>query len=137
MCRMATDAGQVVLPDGRRLDVRVSGPDDGLPLVFHHGTPGAGTPIRALERAARERQLRRLAGGRAQAVQGLRRARKRVACAPDSVPDVDLSSVRGWCAVQRAQRLPVAHVPVPCVTNVHKSFGLDASQPESSSDRFT
>jgi pimeloyl-ACP methyl ester carboxylesterase len=48
----------VRLPDGRRLDVRVSGPDDGLPLVFHHGTPGAATPIRALERAAHARGLR-------------------------------------------------------------------------------
>jgi len=48
----------VQLPDGRRLDVRVSGPGDGLPLVFHHGTPGAATPIRALERAAHARGLR-------------------------------------------------------------------------------
>ncbi len=38
--------------------MRVSGPDDGLPLVFHHGTPGAATPIRALERAAHARGLR-------------------------------------------------------------------------------
>jgi len=49
---------QVQLPDGRRLDVRISGPADGLPLVFHHGTPGAATPIRALERAAHARGLR-------------------------------------------------------------------------------
>jgi pimeloyl-ACP methyl ester carboxylesterase len=48
----------VLLPDGRRLDLRVSGPADGLPLVFHHGTPGAATPIRALERAAHARGLR-------------------------------------------------------------------------------
>ncbi len=48
----------VQLPDGRRLDVRVSGPDDGLPLVFHHGTPGAATPIRELERAVHARGLR-------------------------------------------------------------------------------
>jgi pimeloyl-ACP methyl ester carboxylesterase len=46
------------LDDGRRLDVRVSGPISGVPLVFHHGTPGAGTPIRALERAAHDRGLR-------------------------------------------------------------------------------
>jgi pimeloyl-ACP methyl ester carboxylesterase len=44
--------------DGRSLDVRVSGPGDGLPLVFHHGTPGAAVPIRALERAAHGRGLR-------------------------------------------------------------------------------
>ncbi len=48
----------VWLPDGRRLDVRVSGPEDGFPLVFHHGTPGAATPIRAMERAAHARGLR-------------------------------------------------------------------------------
>jgi pimeloyl-ACP methyl ester carboxylesterase len=48
----------VLLPDGRRLDLRVSGPADGLPLVFHHGTPGAATPIRVLERAAHARGLR-------------------------------------------------------------------------------
>ena len=49
---------QVRLPDGRRLDIRVSGPASGLPLVFHHGTPGAVTPFRALERAAHARGLR-------------------------------------------------------------------------------
>jgi len=48
----------VRLPDGRRLAMRVSGPADGFPLVFHHGTPGAATPVRALERAAHERGLR-------------------------------------------------------------------------------
>jgi len=48
----------VRLPDGRRLDVRVNGPADGLPLVFQHGTPGAATPVRALERAALARGLR-------------------------------------------------------------------------------
>ena len=47
----------VRLPDGRRLDLRISGPDGGFPLVFHHGTPGAVTPIRALERAAHARGL--------------------------------------------------------------------------------
>jgi pimeloyl-ACP methyl ester carboxylesterase len=50
--------GQIQLPDGRHLDVQVSGPADGLPLVFHHGTPGAATPMRALERAAHARGLR-------------------------------------------------------------------------------
>ena len=46
------------LPGGRRLQYRVSGPDGAMPLVFHHGTPGALTPIRALERAAHVRGLR-------------------------------------------------------------------------------
>lgn len=49
---------QIRLADGRRLDVLVSGPPDGIPLVYHHGTPGATTPIRALEQAAHARGLR-------------------------------------------------------------------------------
>src|SRR5215472_8987603 len=48
----------VRLRDGRRLDLRVSGPAGGFPLVFHHGTPGAATPVRALERATHARGLR-------------------------------------------------------------------------------
>ena len=48
----------LVLPDGRLLDVRVTGPASGVPLVFHHGTPGAAVPFRAMERAAHERDLR-------------------------------------------------------------------------------
>jgi pimeloyl-ACP methyl ester carboxylesterase len=48
----------VLLPGGRRLDLRVSGPASGLPLVFHHGTPGAATPVRGIERAAHARGLR-------------------------------------------------------------------------------
>jgi pimeloyl-ACP methyl ester carboxylesterase len=53
-----TDADHVQLPDGRFLDVRVSGPADGIPLVFHHGTPGSSTPSRAIERAAHAHGLR-------------------------------------------------------------------------------
>ncbi len=49
---------QLRLPDGRLLDVQVSGPTGAVPLVFHHGTPGAATPIRALERATHARGLR-------------------------------------------------------------------------------
>ncbi|HET9091418.1 MAG TPA: alpha/beta hydrolase [Acidimicrobiales bacterium] len=48
----------VSLDDGRVLEVRTSGPEDGIALVFHHGTPGSATPLRALERAAQARGLR-------------------------------------------------------------------------------
>jgi pimeloyl-ACP methyl ester carboxylesterase len=51
-------ADHLDLPDGRRLDIRVSGPEDGMPLVFHHGTPGAATPVRSFEAAAHRRGLR-------------------------------------------------------------------------------
>src|ERR1700731_4568082 len=53
-----TDVEHVQLPDGRFLDVRVSGPAGGLPLVFHHGTPGASTPSRVVERAMHAHGLR-------------------------------------------------------------------------------
>jgi len=53
-----TDADHVQLPDGRFLDVRVSGPAGGTPLVFHHGTPGASIPSRAVERAVHAHGLR-------------------------------------------------------------------------------
>jgi pimeloyl-ACP methyl ester carboxylesterase len=49
---------RIQLADGRHLDIRVSGPADGLPVVFHHGTPGAATPLRALDRAVHARGLR-------------------------------------------------------------------------------
>lgn len=61
---VSTAPDRVQLPDGRLLDFWVSGPESGLPLVFHHGTPGAGTPIRALERAAHERGLRVVSASR-------------------------------------------------------------------------
>jgi pimeloyl-ACP methyl ester carboxylesterase len=48
----------ISLRDGRRIDFRVSGPTDGPVLVFHHGTPGAGVPFRAIERAVHQRGLR-------------------------------------------------------------------------------
>jgi pimeloyl-ACP methyl ester carboxylesterase len=46
------------LPDGRRLEVEVSGPADGVPLLFHHGTPGSVVQVRAVQRAAAARGLR-------------------------------------------------------------------------------
>lgn len=49
---------QVELADGRRLDVRVVGPDDGPVLVFHHGTPGSAARDRLIEEPAVERGLR-------------------------------------------------------------------------------
>ena len=38
----------VDLPDGRRIDLWVEGPTDGIPLVFHHGTPGSGLPFQPM-----------------------------------------------------------------------------------------
>lgn len=48
----------VTTPDGRTLEVLVAGPDDGFPLVFHHGTPQGAIAYPHLERPALERDLR-------------------------------------------------------------------------------
>ncbi|MGN6608273.1 MAG: alpha/beta fold hydrolase [Jatrophihabitans sp.] len=48
----------LTLPNGSSLSYDVSGPDDGLPLVFHHGTPGSVVQSRDLARAAASRGLR-------------------------------------------------------------------------------
>jgi pimeloyl-ACP methyl ester carboxylesterase len=53
----------LTLSDGRRLDYRVSRPE-GLALVFHHGTPGAATPVGAIDRAAHAHGLRVVAASR-------------------------------------------------------------------------
>jgi pimeloyl-ACP methyl ester carboxylesterase len=46
------------LPDGRRLDVVDSGPPEGFPFVFQHGTPGSAHQFRELRREAAARELR-------------------------------------------------------------------------------
>jgi pimeloyl-ACP methyl ester carboxylesterase len=53
-----TGPKQVKTPDGRSLDVYLAGPEDGTPLVFHVGTPGAGLPYRPFIEAMSERGLR-------------------------------------------------------------------------------
>jgi pimeloyl-ACP methyl ester carboxylesterase len=45
-------------PDGRDLEVLLAGPEDGFPLVYHHGTPQGAVPQPDLEAAAAERNLR-------------------------------------------------------------------------------
>ena len=48
-------SNHVRLPDGRLLDTQVSGPTDGIPLVFHHGTPGPPPPYELGAGRARQR----------------------------------------------------------------------------------
>ena len=117
MGAMVIELDHVQLPDGRRLEVRVSGPEDGLPFVYHHGTPGAGTPLRALERAAHARGLRVVMSSRPGYGGSSRRAGRRVV---DVVADTqavldalgaDRCVVAGWSgggphALACAARLP-------------------------------
>ena len=55
---MTTTWRTVRCPDGRDLEVLVTGPEDGLPLLYHSGTPTAASPLPALTDAATERGLR-------------------------------------------------------------------------------
>ena len=48
----------VTLPDGRTLDYLVYGPDGGVPLVLHHGTPSAAVGYEPLIRACVDQGLR-------------------------------------------------------------------------------
>ena len=54
----------VPLPDGRELEIELNGPDQGPVIVFHHGTPGASTPLPAHARAAAQRGHRLLSTSR-------------------------------------------------------------------------
>src|SRR3954447_10578579 len=55
----------IALPDGRDLELKVSGPEDGPVIVFHHGTPGASTPLPAHVEAAASRGHRFVTTSRA------------------------------------------------------------------------
>lgn len=54
----------VPTPDGRELEVLLAGPEDGFPLVFHHGTPHGAVPDPSLEKTAADRGLRVVAYSR-------------------------------------------------------------------------
>ncbi len=56
---------QLTLADGRTLEFRCSGPAEGLPLLFHHGTPGSCVAIRSFDRAAHRHGLRVITASRA------------------------------------------------------------------------
>jgi pimeloyl-ACP methyl ester carboxylesterase len=60
----ATDQLTVRAADGRSLEVLVAGPADGLPLVFHHGTPGGVAVYPPMAAAAAARGLRLVIYGR-------------------------------------------------------------------------
>ncbi len=55
---------QITGPDGRRLEVELSGPDHGLPLIFHNGTPTAGRMFAPMVAEGAERGVRHIAYSR-------------------------------------------------------------------------
>ncbi len=82
--------------DGRRLDVRVSGPDHGDVLLYHHGTPGAVAPIRTIERHVHDRGLRLVTTSRPGYGGSTRRPGRRVVDVVD-----DSAAVLAWLGADR------------------------------------
>lgn len=74
-----TDRLALDLPDGRVLDVQVSGPPDGVPLVWHHGTPGCSFQSAQKQMATAERGLRLVTYSRAGAAGSTRHQGRSVA----------------------------------------------------------
>ena len=60
-----TTTSTLTLSDGRELAYAVSGPADGVPVLYHHGTPGCLLQSRAMSAACAERGLRLLTYTRA------------------------------------------------------------------------
>jgi pimeloyl-ACP methyl ester carboxylesterase len=92
----------ISLPDGRHLEVEVSGPADGRVLLFHHGTPGGSTQFRGMAEAAHERGLRLVTWSRAGYGASTRRPGRSVADEVDDAMAVldhlgaDTCVVAGW-----------------------------------------
>jgi len=117
------------LPDGRSLDLDVSGPEDGIPLVFHHGSPGSLNQFRAIQRAAHERGLRLVTFSRPGYGASTRQPGRRVV---DAVADVAAvlahlgtprCLVAGWSgggphALATGARLPKQVAGILCIAGV-------------------
>ena len=124
--------------DGRSLDLQVTGRADGVPLVFHHGTPGSVTQVRMLQRAAADRGLRLVTFSRPGYGGSTRQPGRRVV---DVVQDVtailnhlaaDRCVTAGWSgggphALATAAGLPDRVASVLCIAGVapFAAEGLD------------
>lgn len=90
------------LPDGRRLDVTITGPADGTPLVFHHGTPGSTVQLRTITTAVHDHGLRMVTYSRAGYGDSTRLPGRTVASVVDDVAHLldhvgaDRCLVAGW-----------------------------------------
>jgi pimeloyl-ACP methyl ester carboxylesterase len=90
----------VIMPDGRSLDVFVDGPSDGIPLVFHHGSPSSGLPAAGFVQEVADRGLRYVAASRPGYGDSTRQPGR-------SVADVaaDTAAVLHWMEADRAYTL--------------------------------
>jgi pimeloyl-ACP methyl ester carboxylesterase len=80
----------ITTADGRALEVIAAGPPDGLPLIFHHGTPGAAGIFDDLVAVGAERNVRHITYSRPGYGRSERLAGRSVAsCAADVVAIAD------------------------------------------------
>jgi len=92
----------VLLTDGRVIEVAMAGPKDGTPLVFHHGTPGSVFLFEPFIEAAESRGLRYVTYSRPGYGNSTRQAGRTVAdCARDTVQMANRLGLRrfftiGW-----------------------------------------
>jgi pimeloyl-ACP methyl ester carboxylesterase len=85
----------LTLADGRSLDVDVSGPEGGTPLVVHHGTPGERTQYPPFAEAAAARGLRYVSASRPGYGGSSRQPGRAVAdCAADTAAVLDRLGAR-------------------------------------------
>jgi len=81
MANMTNESETIALAlrDGRMLETIVSGPPDGVPLVWHHGTPGCARQFRYRQHETHARGLRYVTYSRAGAAGSTRRPGRSVA----------------------------------------------------------
>ncbi|MGI3783057.1 MAG: alpha/beta fold hydrolase [Janthinobacterium lividum] len=138
-------------PDGRSLDVAVTGPDGAVPLLFHHGTPSSVVQVRALQRATAARSLRLVTWSRPGYGASTRRRGRRVVDDADDAAALldhlgaDRCLVAGWSgggphALASAARLPERVAGVLCIAGAAPwdGDGLDflAGMGEQNHDEF-
>ncbi len=96
------ETAQITAPDGRRLEVELAGPQDGLALIFHVGTPCAGRLFAPMVDAGRSRGVRHITYSRPGYGGSERHAGRTVAdCAGDVAAIADALGVQrfltaGW-----------------------------------------
>jgi pimeloyl-ACP methyl ester carboxylesterase len=96
------DVDVISLPEGRDLELEVSGPDDGHVLLYIHGTPGGSYQLEPLARGAAERGHRLVTWSRAGYGASKRRPGRDVASEVADVEAVldhvgaDTAVVAGW-----------------------------------------
>jgi pimeloyl-ACP methyl ester carboxylesterase len=115
----------LTLSDGRELEIEITGPSGGTPLLFHHGTPGSAHQVRAMQRATSQRGLRLVTWSRPGYAGSTRRPGRRVVDVVDDAGailehlDARRCFVAGWsgggphalaCAARMADRVDGALV---------------------------